>query len=82
MWRALKAMGTGRLAEGWWTLTMLAILALYNYDESSLPQPDIHMVQWVLAFLACSCAPGPHVLPYGADREAALLRLLPWRRRP
>lgn len=82
MWRALKAMGTGRLAEGWWTLTMLAILALYNYDESSLPQPDIHMVQWVLAFLACSCAPGPHVLPYGADREAALLRLLPWRRQP
>lgn len=65
--RALKALGTERLAEGWWTLTMLAILAFYNYDESSLPQPDIHLFQWVLAFLACSCPPGRFSLPYGLD---------------
>lgn len=76
--RALKALGTGLLAEGWWALTMLGILAFYNYDESSLPQPDIHMFQWVLAFLACSCPPGRYSLPYGLDGTLPLRR---WPRR-
>lgn len=78
--RALKGLGRGLLAEGWWALTMLGILAFYNYDESSLPQPDMHMFQWVLAFLACSCPPGRYSLPYGLD-GALPLRLWPGRER-
>ncbi|MCJ2015108.1 O-antigen ligase family protein [Methylobacterium sp. J-076] len=61
--RAVKAIGRDRLAEGWWALTILATILFYNYDESSLPQPDIHLFQWALAFLACACPPMLHTVP-------------------
>ena len=49
---AAWAIAAGYWAEGIWALTLLVVLGLFNVDESSLPRPDIHQLQWVLAFLA------------------------------
>ena len=53
---AAWAMLSGAWAAGLWAAIVLVVLALFNVDESSLPRPDIHQLQWVLAFMAATMA--------------------------
>lgn len=51
---AAQALWEGRTAACGLLLMVLMVGAVVNYDESSLPRPDIHLLQWILAFAACS----------------------------
>ncbi|WP_232630424.1 O-antigen ligase family protein [Methylobacterium sp. Leaf118] len=54
LWVVARAWGAGRWATAGWAVIVLTTIAIINYDESSLPRPDIHLLQWILAFAACS----------------------------
>ena len=40
-----------RWPDAGWALIVLGIVAVFNFDESSLPRPDMHQLQWVWAVL-------------------------------
>ncbi|WP_375454046.1 O-antigen ligase family protein [uncultured Methylobacterium sp.] len=54
LWAAARAWWAQCWATAAWGVIVLTTIAIINYDESSLPRPDIHLLQWILAFAACS----------------------------
>ncbi|MCJ2132193.1 O-antigen ligase family protein [Methylobacterium sp. E-045] len=56
---AVRAWWAGDGATAAWALIVLMIIAVVNYDESSMPRPDIHLLQWILAFAACTTGDKP-----------------------
>lgn len=64
---AALALGAGRGGIAAWAVIVLAVMAIYNLDESLLPHPGAHLLQWLLAAAACNrawrlrggCRPAP-----------------------
>jgi O-antigen ligase len=73
-----RAWWAGRYAAAGLLLIVLMVGTIVNYDESSLPRPDIHLLQWILAFAACSAGARADAAPTRVPGEDfSLTRLSP-----